>query len=111
MGVPAAPQGNQLELIRALEDQGLVPGDVADLFHHVRKAGNDAAHQLVGSAGEAVHALKVARQIGVWFHRTFADPAFRPGVFVAPSPTRDPTTELQARVEALRGELDASQRA
>ena len=107
VGVAAGPAGSQLELIRSLEDRRVVPRDVAELFHHIRKAGNEAAHQLAGSPRDVVHALRVARQIGLWFHRTFVDPGFKAGPFIAPAPATDRMAELRSSVEALRRELEA----
>jgi type I restriction enzyme R subunit len=63
----------QADLIRDLKVQGLLAREVADLFHLIRRSGNDAAHAFEGSSGEAVHLLKIARELGVWFHRTFGN--------------------------------------
>jgi len=58
-------------LLRSLQQRSILPRDVAELFHFLRKAGNDAAHEHRGSAGEALTALKLARQVAIWFHRTY----------------------------------------
>jgi hypothetical protein len=46
---------------------------MADLFHGLRKVGNAASHDLHGDAREALHQLRVARELGVWFHRAFGN--------------------------------------
>jgi hypothetical protein len=48
---------------------GVIARESADLFHAIRKAGNAAAHDLHGDPREALHQLRMARELGVWFHR------------------------------------------
>jgi hypothetical protein len=105
-GIAAGADGSQLSLIRALSGQGVLPREVAELFHVLRQVGNEAVHGFGGTTGEVVHHLKVARELGVWFHRTFADPDFAPGAFVRPQPPADPAAELQTQREELRAERD-----
>lgn len=55
---------------------------VRQLFHLLRRTGNLAAHEADHGIGyrEGIEALKVARQIAVWFHRSFGrNPDFKPG--------------------------------
>jgi type I restriction enzyme R subunit len=111
LGVEPGMGANQFELLRELENGRLIPSQVADLFHHLRKAGNDAAHAYGGTTGDAVHLLKVARELAIWFHRTFGrQTGFRPGPFVAPVPSADPRAELEAQIAALRSEVEAERR-
>jgi type I restriction enzyme R subunit len=105
-----AGDGTQHSLIQALRGDGILPSDVADRFHLLRRVGNDAVHEFGGSTGDVLHHLKVARELGVWFHRTFADPGFRPGAFVAPTPALDPAAALREQVEQLRAEVDEERR-
>ena len=37
--------------------------------------------------------LRIAWQLGVWFHRTFSDPEFRSGPFQPPQPPADESEE------------------
>ena len=66
-----SPDEEFLSLIRRLEDRRILTREVANLFHAVRKAGNDAVHNHAGTRREALQQLKFARQLGVWFHRVF----------------------------------------
>ena len=66
----AGTGAGQFELLRELESGRLLPRQVADLFHHLRKAGNDAAYAFGGTTGEAVHLLKVARELAMWIRST-----------------------------------------
>ena len=49
----------------------------------------------------------MARQLGIWFHRTFgAGKAFAPGAFVPPPDPAEATQALTKELARLRGELD-----
>jgi len=100
VGLYTAAEKSQWELLRRLEDRNVIPQQVAQLFHQVRRSGNNANHQLADDRRTALAMLKVAWQLGVWFHRTFANAAFRSGV--AP---RDESAELQAELDRLRHAL------
>lgn len=103
---------DQVDRLRRLRDAGVVTREVADLFHHVRKAGNAAVHDGVGDAGSALHALKLSRATAVWFHRAFGrDPAWKPGPFVPPRPPEDASAALLAQLDALKARLAASESA
>lgn len=95
----------QYDLIRRLQDQGILPRDIAQLFGEVRRAGNAANHELVGNHGTALAALKITWQLGLWFHRTFSNAAFKSGPFVPPRAPRDESEELRAELERLNGLL------
>ena len=107
-GLLTVPDESQADRLRRLRADGVLPREVGDLFHQLRVSGNRAAHQSVGDHAEALAMLKVARQLGVWFHRTFGDPVFAPGPFVPPRDPLDATAALQAELDRLRQDLDAS---
>ena len=98
---------SQLALIRRLELEGLIEREVAGLFHDLRKTGNAATHGLQGDHASALSTLKIAWQLGVWFHRTFTDPEFRSGPFRPPQPPVDESEELRQELARLQGQLDA----
>ena len=64
--------------------------------------GNAATHAIVGDHRTALATLKLTWQLGVWFHRTFANPAFKSGPFVPPEPPKDESEELRAELRILR---------
>lgn len=105
IGLFTTPEERQADLLRRLQDHGIVPREVGALFHEVRKAGNDANHKLAGEHRTALLALRLTWQLGVWFHRTFKDPGFKSGPFVPPSPPADEGAELKAELDTLRAEL------
>ena len=82
-------QEPQADLLRRLKFDRVIPREVGDFFHHLRTLGNKATHEIDGTHAEALTALKIARELGIWFHRTFgAGKSFSPGAFVPPP---DPT--------------------
>ncbi len=101
----------QLERLRRLQDRGVLPRAVADLFHQLRRAGNAAVHALDGDHQQALAHLKIAHQLAVWFHRSLGDRAFQPGPFVPPPDPRAETAALQRELERLRAEVTASRSA
>lgn len=91
------------DILRALKLRSVLPRDVADLFYHLKRVGNAAAHDNAGSAGEVLTALKMARQAAVWFHRSYGRASdFKPGPFVPPAPPADATTALEEEIRQLR---------
>ncbi|MBP8807499.1 MAG: type I restriction-modification system endonuclease [Kofleriaceae bacterium] len=97
----------QHDLLLRLRDAGLLPPQISDLFHALRKVGNDATHDLRGDHREALHQLRMARQLGLWFHRVFKDKTFEPGPFVPPPDPKAESAALAAELKRLREELTA----
>lgn len=109
LGVSLPPQATQLEVLRALESNGLVAGQTAQLFHALRQAGNRAVHEGAGSRQQAMDQLRLARQLAIWFHRTFGGAAagsFKPGPFVAPTESATAEPQHAAQLEELRKQLE-----
>lgn len=104
-GLYVAPEEGQFDLLRRLQDGGVLPREVFQMFGEIRRAGNAASHALTGDHRTALTALKLAWQLGLWFHRTFKDPNFKSGPFVPPSAPADETSELRAELTSLSQEL------
>ena len=105
VGLFTSPEEKQVDLLRRLQDQGIVPREVGGLFTEVRKSGNDANHRLAGDHRTALLGLRLTWQLSVWFHRTFNDPAFKSGPFQPPVPPANEGAELKAELDVLRVEL------
>jgi type I restriction enzyme R subunit len=99
----------QYELVQRLERQGILTREVAQLFFEVRKAGNYANHALSGDHRTALVCLKITRQLGIWYHRTFAEKEFRPGPFIPPAAPADESAELKAELAKLTSALSDHQ--
>jgi type I restriction enzyme R subunit len=114
-GLFSSAEESQSDLLRRLSFERIVPRQVCDLFHQLRRTGNEAAHEHVEDFGKALTGLKVARQLGVWFQRTFFDKAFSAGPFVPPADPAAASTLLHDELARLRRELeetrDAAERA
>ncbi len=101
-------QEPQSDLLRRLKFDRAIPREVGELFHHLRIVGNRATHENEGNHAEALTALKVSRELGIWFHRTFGtNKSFRPGAFVPPPDPSAATQALAAELSRLRAELDS----
>jgi type I restriction enzyme R subunit len=48
--------------LRLLEDKNAISRETAQIFHHLRQVGSRAAHENVGSRGDALHALRLKAQ-------------------------------------------------
>lgn len=101
VGLFVSPEESQYDLLRRLQDANVLPRDVAQLFGEVRRAGNAASHGLAEDHRTALNALKLAGQLGLWFHRTFKEPAYRPGPFIPPAAPKDESDELRAELTRL----------
>jgi type I restriction enzyme R subunit len=107
VGLYAGTDEKQADLLRRLQEHGILPREVSALFHEVRKAGNDANHKRAGDHRVALLALRLSWQLSVWFHRTFKNAAFKSGPFLPPKAPADPGAELKAELDSLRAELAA----
>lgn len=104
------------DLLRRLQDHGILPPEVARLFYAVRRASHDAADAKMSDPSAAIVAMRLTQQLGLWFHRTFADPAFVPtpdAVATGAVPTTDSLESLAADIErgqpAVNARLAAQQ--
>src|SRR5438270_4947200 len=98
------------ETLRRLSYERIIPKEAADIFHALRKAGNRAAHEATGNHADALSALKFARQLGIWFHRTYGkQPDFKPGPFIPPKEPTDASAGLKEEIESLRELVIASE--
>lgn len=102
----------QAELLRAVDQRLSLDPQVRQMFHLLRVRGNEAAHQADHNIGyrEGLEALKVAREVALWFHRSFgSDPDFKPGPFVLPDDPSQRLLELQQQVTNLTQDLQQAQ--
>jgi type I restriction enzyme R subunit len=105
-GLFSSPDEPQTELLRRLKFERVLPEQPADIFHQIRIVGNRATHVQGGNHAEALTALKLARELGVWFYRTFSDSSFSPGPFVPPPDPAAATKLLIDELERLRGAVN-----
>ena len=64
LGVYDSREADQVDRLRALKSRG-VDDQVMQMFHAIRRAGNRAARDHLGTQGEAFQHLKMAYQLAV----------------------------------------------
>jgi type I restriction enzyme R subunit len=102
--ITAYAEQSQAELLKTLQIRRLIDRNVADLLHFLRKEGNLAAHQFETTPAQAKSALKIARELALWFHRSFGtveQRSFKAGAFQEPV-----AVDLQARLVELSSALN-----
>jgi len=111
VGAYTSREEAQYDLLRRLQDQGILPREIAQLFGEVRRAGNAANHAIAGDHRTALAVLKITWQLAIWFHRAFANPAFEPEPFVSPTQQKGgQTLREQLAVEAEQAKAAFAQK-
>jgi type I restriction enzyme, R subunit len=119
VGLFLDPLEGQQRLVDRLSDGGAIGATQRTLFHDLRRVGNAAVHEGHGDHREALHQLKMARELGIWFQRSFGNNRkFDRGPFVPPqeprraeAPLHDELERLRQDAEARRVELEAAKAA
>ena len=114
IGISTYDQNRQIDLLNQIHQQINLDKNVLDLFHFIRKVGNEAVHNFSSSHREAKKALKNAWMLSVWFHRNFGEAAgknFKAGKFIEPVDPSENVRELEERIKTLeRAKQKDSQR-
>ncbi len=95
-----AERMDQMTRLQKLEYEDIIPSDMLDLFHKVRKSGNKAAHTVEGSTAQAKFMLRQTVKVVKWFYAVYENEELT-FEFV------EPVEELEDRseIEALEKEL------
>ncbi len=105
-GLDICPEDTAVMVLRKLEYENTVPPKASQLFHALRKTGNKAVHELAGNQGEALHHLRMARELAVWFHKSFGkNPNLAKGSFIPPPDPSQADAELKKELKQLRQQL------
>ena len=108
VGLFVGAEDGQQQLIDRLWDRGVIGATQRSLFHDLRRVGNAAVHQGQGDHGEALHQLRMARELAVWFQRSFGNNRkFDPGPFVPSSEPKRAETALHEELQRLRDDVEA----
>lgn len=101
-GLFTSPEEPLADLLRRLKEARITDFEVADLFHAIRVAGNRAVHENVGTQRDALHHLRMAWRLGVWFQRAFKDHSFKAGPFIPPPDPLKAEKALVFELDQLR---------
>ncbi|RCW43324.1 type I restriction enzyme R subunit [Halopolyspora algeriensis] len=99
----------QLDRLRALADAGIVIGQVADAFHAIRKAGNEAVHEYYADRRQALQVVHHCFSLGYWLYRLLTGERHLRS-FVPPTPQQEPEPSSQAErheLDRLHADLEA----
>jgi type I restriction enzyme R subunit len=119
VGLFLGPQEGQQQLIDRLWERNVIGANQRTLFHDLRRVGNAAVHEGKGDQREALHQLRMARELAIWFQRSYGnDRKFDPGPFLPPPEPKKAEARLHDELQRLRDdvasrhrELDAAQHA
>jgi type I restriction enzyme R subunit len=97
------------DVLRTLKVRSILPREIAEFFFHLKREGNAAVHENVGTTAQALTALKIARAAAIWFHQSYGGASnFKAGPFVPPAAPVDATAPLIAEMEQLRRQVRTS---
>jgi len=95
----------QVDKIRFLSRNDLLPGSICDILTALRKARNDAVHAGLNTQERARILLRMAYSLGVWFMEVYGDWTFTPVPYQEPedcSGAADYAEQLRAQEEQIR---------
>lgn len=109
-GLIIQSQTTQADLLFLIGRELTLDPIVLNLFHGLRKAGNNAVHQFRTRHKEALAGLKVARDLTVWYHRFFGKGCeqFSPEPFNVPVDPSAELNQLQEQIAQLKAALTSA---
>jgi len=110
VGVYTTDEEDQLTRLNVLRERKTLTPEVATIFHGIRKAGNAAMHAHKGTSADAIHQLKMARTLGVWFHKSFKDKSFKAGPFIPLTDPREAGKAVEEKLKRLEQNVSSAQR-
>lgn len=107
--VEELPEGeNQVDRIRMLKENGLIPDDIDRIFHKIRKAGNTAVHNMKGELSEAEVLLSLVVKLCGWFNEVYgSDYTFTSDNIVYKTPEY---IDYKEKYEALLSQVESRER-
>ena len=111
VGLFTDPEEAQQGRIDRLFDRGVIGATQRALFHDLRRVGNVAVHEGKADHSEALHQLRMARELAVWFQRSFGNNRkFAPGPFIPPAEPQRAEAALHEALARLRNDVAAHQK-
>lgn len=100
---------DQVGRLNTLKEEGILPEAMLDIFHKIRKSGNKAAHDGVGTSAEARFMLRQTFHILQWFYTVYEGEEITQE-YQAPVETADDSDkikELEAQLANLKKDNEA----
>ena len=103
--------GSQNDRIYRLSNSNIAPDIIASILHTIRKSGNKASHDGVGSFQEAHFILKKCFQLAKWFYETYEQDYIEITSYTLPEQEDTASDALSEKLEKLSQELGRIQKA
>lgn len=81
---PPLDDNTQVNRIKVLKSNGLIPRDIGDILHSIRTKRNKAVHENYDSFEDSKILLEMAYNLGVWFMQTYGESEYNPEQFILP---------------------------
>ncbi|MBI9001593.1 type I restriction-modification system endonuclease [Corynebacterium sp. CCM 9185] len=97
-------ENTAVKRIDTLAREGLLPREVINILHLVRKARNKAAHRDSGSTADVERFLPMVHSLAWWFEATYGNPNVKMSSYVLPTKQAAPVQQpvvLEQATEAL----------
>ncbi|MDD4803280.1 MAG: hypothetical protein PHF24_10160 [Syntrophomonas sp.] len=85
-------RSTQFDRLAILEEKGIIPDEIKNKFHSIRKAGNDAIYEDRATIGRAVANLELAYEISVWAYQTYDNASYQAADFKIPPREKNSNT-------------------
>ncbi|MBC2704489.1 DUF4145 domain-containing protein [Desulfobacula sp.] len=94
------------ELGKSSPPPPLLPREIKDIFHTIRKKGNEAVHSLIGDEGTSLYLLKKARELAIWYQKSYRTEWKKTfGKFTAPSVEIECQDHFNTELKLLKNKL------
>jgi type I restriction enzyme R subunit len=101
--LPPTMDNTQVNRIRCLKKEDLLPKDIDDILYSLRTKRNDAVHDGYDSFDDCKTLLKMAHSLGGWFMQVYGDWQYEPEPFALPEDKdyESIIAEQEAEIERL----------
>ncbi len=106
LGIYTSEREKQLDLLNRLSRH--LPDNIEDMFHDIRKAGNDAVHGDMGNYEIALKMLQNSRNLAIWYYQSFINSNYQSLTFIPPLDPEEETNQLKQELMRLRQEAEQS---
>lgn len=96
----------QMESIQLLNDKNILPDVVSEIFHIIRKSGNNATHVGESTKQEALFVLKKLFSLSKWFYETYENDYIEAKNYeLPPEQSKIETDKLNEKLAELAGQI------